>query len=74
MGHEGAGGGEAQLLGGADDQLGAQLMLQRAQVGADRGLGEVESLGGPRKALQTGDLGEYLQLLELHIRLTSFAF
>ena len=55
-----------------DDQLGAQLVLQRADVGADGGLGQIEGVGGLGEALEPGHMDEYLQLLDLHMR--SFLF
>lgn len=51
--------GELHPLGGADEQGTAQLLLQPPDIPADRGLREIQSLGGQGNAFIPGDLTEH---------------
>ncbi len=52
---------------GAVEQLGAEILLERGDLAAQRGLGEVQLLGGAGEVAEPGDLDEAAQLLEVHI-------
>ena len=51
--------GELHPLGGADEQGTAQLLLQLPDIPADRGLREIQSLGGQGNAFIPGDPTEH---------------
>jgi hypothetical protein len=42
----------------ADDELGSELRLEGSDVFGDRGLADVQALGGPREGALTGNCGE----------------
>ena len=45
----------------------AEVLLERGDLAAQRGLGEVQLLGGPGEVAEAGHLDEAAQLLEVHI-------
>ena len=52
---------------GAVEQLGAEILLERGDLAAQRGLGEVQLLGGTGEVAEAGHLDEAAQLLEVHV-------
>ena len=52
---------------GPVEQLGAEILLERGDLAAQRGLGEVQLLGGTGEVAEPGHLDEAAQLLEVHI-------
>ena len=52
---------------GAVEQLGAEVLLERGDLAAQRGLGEVQLLGGTGEVAEPGHLDEAAQLLEVHV-------
>jgi hypothetical protein len=59
-------GGELHAAARAAEDLDAELRLQPADLLRDRGLGEVQLLGGLRERPVTGDGGDGAQVAELH--------
>ena len=57
---------ELHPLVGAQEQAGAQLVLQHGQLPADGGLGHMELAGGAGDAASFGHGGKVFQLLEIH--------
>src|SRR5712691_11337840 len=61
-----AGGGEGDAAALAMQEQAAQLLLEELDLAADRGLGDVEALGGPREAALLRHRAEHLQLAHVH--------
>jgi len=61
-------GGEGDVPAGPVEELRAELSLQRGDLPAQRGLGEVQALGRPREVPQPGHLDEAAELLQIHVR------
>lgn len=61
-----SGGGEGGGAGRAVEQLGAQFLLQPADLGADPGLANVHPLGRPGEVLFFGDGDEVCELPQFH--------
>ena len=61
-----AGVGERDVAAGPAEQVRAQLPLQRLDLLGERGLGDVDPLGGPGEVPGLGDRHEVVELLELH--------
>lgn len=58
--------GDREIPCGSDNQAGMQLFFQRTHVGADRGLGQVETAGRLGKTIVIHHGNKCLQLLEFH--------
>ena len=58
--------GDREIPRGSDNQAGMQLFFQRTHVGADRGLGQVETAGCLGKTVVIHHGNKCLQLLEFH--------
>ena len=52
---------------GAVEELGAEILLERGDLAAQRGLRQVQLLGGPGEVAEPSHLDEAAQLLEVHI-------
>ena len=52
---------------GPVEQLGAEILLERGDLAAQRGLGEVQLLGGAGEVAEPSHLHEAAQLLQVHI-------
>ena len=66
FGEDLAGGGQSDPGAEALEQRGVQLLLELADLRADRGLGAIASLRGFREALQPHDLEKGVKLVEIH--------
>ena len=63
-----SGGGQADVAGGAGEEGGAELLLELADGLRERGLGDVEALGGPAEVAGLRDGGEVAKVSQLHGR------
>src|SRR6185312_2860820 len=64
--HRGSGIGQGDLARGPVQQVDAELLLELANLLADRGLGDVEALGGTAEMQLLGDGDEIPQVPKLH--------
>jgi len=59
--------GQRQAPGAALQQLLAQALLQQRQAAADRGLGQLQALGGPAEAAGVHHAGKEQEVVGIHI-------
>ena len=62
-----AGGRQRHSRRTALEELHAELVLQRLDLGAERRLAQVQPLGRPGEVAEFGDRGKTAKLIELHI-------
>jgi hypothetical protein len=58
--------GEGDTAAETLEEIGAELLLKLADLGADGGLGAETRLGGLGKTLQSNDFQESVELIEVH--------